>query len=102
MNDKTCNDCAKCKSKKVIAVCEHKGITAGEVPACSNFESAKVTNGDKIRQMSNRELVDFIREVTDDRICDYCVNRNKICEFRRGEDICTKGMIAWLNAPAGK
>lgn len=89
MNDKSCNDCAKCKSKKIIAVCEHKGITAGDVPACSNFESATVTNGDVIKQMSNEELAEFL---------DYCPYGD--CIHRHDEYPCKSCKRDWLNAPA--
>lgn len=49
----------------------------------------KLTNGDKIRQMSNAELADLI-----DNSCKACVKGVTGCDAE-----CFNGILAWLNAP---
>lgn len=76
--------------------------------ACDKFQSKVVTNGDKIRQMSNEELAKLI--VPKVIFCDGCpvkcaekdIPQSKVNPFGADviEDVCTKRVEAWLNAPA--
>lgn len=58
-----------------------------------------MTNGDKIRAMSNRELAEFLFSADyEDSACVVCPHGNKsICT---AEDSCIDGYEAWLNSPA--
>jgi hypothetical protein len=85
MSNKTCRECKHCTNKKIIATCKHIGIVTDDIPVCSKFELKAVTNGDRIRQMSNEELAEFLVDAADD-----IVNNN-----RSKDDV-----LAWLNAPA--
>lgn len=49
-----------------------------------------MTNGDKIRSMTNNELFDFIINVT---ACECC---SKGPDVRCNEVSCENGIIAWL------
>lgn len=48
-----------------------------------------MTNGDKIRQMTDEELADFLDELAGCRLCDDY--KRGICNGR-----CLKGHVAWL------
>ena len=98
MNNKTCGECKHCENKKVIATCKYNGIVTGDIHACSKFELKAVTNGDRIRQMSNEELALFF----DQPQCHICPYENKetyFCGATENES-CQTGILAWLNAPA--
>lgn len=60
MKNKTCKECKHFEVDTVSAVCEKKRwICDDDAPACNRFEQKpKMTNGDKIRQMSNEELAE--------------------------------------------
>lgn len=76
--------------------------------ACYKFQ--KLTNGDRVRQMSNAELAELI--VPKVMFCDGCpvkCEEKDIPQHRENpfgadvaEDVCKKRVEAWLNAPAGK
>ena len=57
---------------------------------CEYFEPKIITNGDKIRQMGNSELVDLLG-------CDCCSGHKY--DWCNHID-CKQGKLAWLNAPA--
>lgn len=65
-------------------------LEEGEVNDMTVFE--KITNGDKIRQMSNRELADYLSS-TDVNACmrdrDYCKEETWKCD---------KCWLEWLNS----
>ena len=69
----------------------------GDRPACNNFKP-KPTNGDRIRGMSNEELVRFkgARHCT---FCAYCDQKTDKCNRPIG-GTCAEGILEWLNAPA--
>lgn len=93
MKNKTCGECKHFEVDIVAATCEKKRwISDDDTPACSKFEPKVITNGDRIRQMSNEELAEFLVEL-DDNICMFCKYEN--CS---GE--CEYGVELWLNAPA--
>lgn len=98
MKSKTCGECREYVSATSSCRYLETRATSGD-DACEFF--AVLTNGDRIRQMNDDELAEFIHEVNHEKfICDYCIDCGKFCLFHHGNDACTKGMIAWLNAPA--
>ena len=63
---------------------------AATAEACVCFSQKVITNGDKIRQMSNVELADLLD-------CNCCSEqKNDWCNHIS----CKQGKLAWLNAPA--
>jgi hypothetical protein len=66
--------------------------------ACEKFKPKVMTNGDRIRRMSNAELARLEK-------CDCCMYfggefcEGVICEKPNGKT-CADGREAWLNAPA--
>jgi hypothetical protein len=95
MSNKTCGECKHHKEK---CHCEKFGCYAGESDFCDEFEPAKkqiITNGDVIRQGSNKELVIFKKQWD----CNVCAYYQSGCK-RPKDKMCLDGMLAWLNAPA--
>ena len=100
MKNKTCGECKHCTNKKIIATCKHIGIVTSDIPACSKFEPQVITNGDRIRQGSDKELVIY-KHQWDCFVCIFHDEENKKCHCHRPKDkTCMDGMLAWLNAPA--
>lgn len=74
--DCTCFGCGECK-------------TAGDNEvACKDFErKPKLTNGDRIRQMTDEELARFLRNF------DMCI----VCQVKCTKEYpCNKGIMEWL------
>lgn len=63
------------------------------------YQVAPITNGDKIRAMSNRELSEFLSDADYGEIaCEVCPHRYKpTCTT---ENSCIDGIEAWLNSEA--
>lgn len=97
MKTKTCHDCANCAARTVIATCKHVGVVTGKEPACAKFEQKPMTNGDKIRAMSNEELAIEFATLTDCGNCDDCPVKDYCAT-----DCCDPipAWLAYLNAPA--
>lgn len=101
MKNKTCKDCKYFEVDTVSAVCEKKRwICDDDAPACNRFEK-KITNGDKIRQMSNEELAEIFALSF---MCDTCPLKDVECigdgETERTYAHCYEKQLAYLNAPA--
>ena len=83
---KTCGEC-----KNFQEVCDFVTQTTN-AEECMNFEKKARTNGDKIRQMSNKELADYLSS-TDVNACmkdrDYCKEETWKCD---------KCWLEWLNS----
>jgi hypothetical protein len=104
-NKKTCGECRWYDYHHLL--CVIGGDVKPTERARDCFVSAKPTNGDKIRQMSNAELAKLI--VPKVMFCDGCpvkcaekdIPQSKINPFGADviEDVCTKRVEAWLNAP---
>lgn len=85
--------------------CENKDkdwwcLCENEVEPIPNGNNATpITNGDKIRAMSNRELAEFLR-----RFNSYNPSVETVCKKCQWSGACTKGcvagLIAWLNSEA--
>jgi hypothetical protein len=83
MKNKTCGECRKHDIDCIIAK---------QAPACDFFEPKVITNGDRIRSMSDVELADILSPR-----CEVCIYSNpNDCDFRK----CEKGMLAWLKQEA--
>jgi hypothetical protein len=105
MENKTCGQC-KYHDRERCNLPPNGIIILSETEACRHFRPK--TNGDRIRQMSNKELAKLI--VPKVIFCDGCpvkcaekdIPQSKIDPFGADviEDVCTKRVKAWLNAPA--
>lgn len=98
MENKTCGECRF--YAKETEHCKLKGICwkfATDTP-CSGFAPRKtITNGDVIRQFSNKQLAELIENCGDEcggHMCKYCDSDN--CSGQS----CADGIEAWLNTPA--
>ena len=61
MKSKTCGECKHCEIDEITATCNlHCLICNSENSACKDFEPKVITNGDKIRSMSNEELATLL------------------------------------------
>lgn len=56
----------------------------------------KLSNGDRIRAMSDEELAKFISIQSDDCLC----SDNSKCDYHCGGDSCLKVLLDWLQQPA--
>lgn len=90
MENKTCGECQHCAAKTEIATCEKAGIVTGNVPACDKFAPKPMTNGDKIRAMSNEELSCYLSRQIQSAI--LLQTKIDVDYERKLQD--------WLNAPA--
>lgn len=102
MSNKTCGDCKHYFRTDRYEFCNEFGGQTCEyrevTPNSYCFEPKLITNGDKIRQMSNAELARLDK-------CDCCIYfGGRFCEGvfceKPGGKTCTDGREAWLNAPA--
>lgn len=92
MEDKTCGECQWYDYHHLL--CVVGGDVSSADCACDSFIPVKLTNGDRVRQMSNKELAEIINNV-DCKICPAYMT----C-FNGENKTCFDGMLAWLNAPA--
>lgn len=56
----------------------------------------KLSNGDRIRAMSDEKLAKFISIQSDDCLC----SDNSKCDYHCGGDSCLKVLLDWLQQPA--
>lgn len=92
-NNKTCGECKYLSGDRYCNFLDFE--PKPEMGGCANHEP-KPTNGDKIRQMSNKELAKFISVYT---ICSVCPARTDEC-LHNASKVCKKKWLSWLNAPA--
>lgn len=100
MERKTCGDCIfyhgiydDCGVCTLCETDETFDKTCDFVYACEKFQPKQpMTNGDKIRQMSNDDLAKIISR----SICESCIYQDEDCDCTNHDD----GILAWLNAPA--
>ena len=95
MSDKTCGECLYYDAP----FCNyHEMKVASTRKSCVLFDSKEKppTNGDVIRQMSNKNLAIFLG----DRVyCFTCPTKGLPC-FDKPKDVCYQKWFDWLNAPA--
>ena len=96
MGTKTCGECKYFFLNSEGYCTNNDGSENAHNDACSFFEPKIVTNGDKIRQMSNINLAIFLG----DRVyCFTCPTKGVPC-FDKPKDVCYQKLLDWLNAPA--
>jgi hypothetical protein len=96
--NRTCGECkyfvtsdyldvcvVECETRRADSVCNHR----------DEFKPKVITNGDRIRQMSNKELRNFLISYRNDDCEKYCVRPCMFCDDR-----CDDATLAWLNSPA--
>ena len=94
MKNKTCGEC------KHFTTCSW--VTPDIIADnCEDFEQKFITNGDKIRQMSNEELAEFFALSF---MCDTCPLKDVECigdgETERTYAHCYDKLFSYLNSPA--
>lgn len=98
MKNKTCGECKHLNKELAFCrACGAKWLNETDGANCEYFEQKQPpTNGDKIRQMSNKELAKFLSAMT---FCAGCPARNDKCN---GDDnkVCRRNWREYLNAPA--
>lgn len=87
MKNKTCGDCRYLDKNRYCNFLDFEPNP--QMKGCANFEP-KPTNGDRIRQMRNEKLGEFLRKSA----CDKCIHDCDNCNYK-----CADGVLAWLNAP---
>ena len=60
---------------------------------CGDFEPKVITNGDRIRQMNNRQLAELDK-------CDWCVFFDGVLCHKKDNQCCADGIKPYLDAPA--
>ena len=104
MQDNTCVCCGR-----IIPEGRHICLSCGSYDDMQTFrpssrayypEPPKVTNGDRIRAMSDAQLVEFIITALSAKAieCDYCIHRDEVCMDKRPSRRCAIGMIEWLRS----
>jgi hypothetical protein len=92
---KTCGECKHFANFGCNKI-KNCGFVSNTNIACCLAEWKNPTNGDKIRQMSNKNLAIFLG----DRVyCFTCPTKGVPC-FDKPKDVCYQKWLAWLNAPA--
>ena len=59
-----------------------------------------ITNADRIRAMSDEELVTFLERVRDNPCDACCGNWGQCCRNNAPEPVCQKHFLKWLQQPA--
>jgi hypothetical protein len=95
MTNKTCGECRYFNDDFTLCLHWRYEDITNVSGVCNYF--APLTNGDKIRQMSDEELKDVIFG----NRCYYCAFKTEDdCCSRPNSKDCPDGIEAWLNAPA--
>ena len=60
------------------------------------FRPRIITNGDKIRSMTDEQIAEMLDIYSLEKICDYCTEQgDPSCHHK-----CNKGILAWLKKEA--
>lgn len=96
LSNKTCGKC-----KHYLAEfyhCQKNDVMAEAFNTCEDFELKVITNGDKIRQMSNEDLADRFGIHA---MCDFCPAESAACQKGNANiKNCRQAWLDYLNAPA--
>lgn len=85
-------ECSECKK---FYDCLYGGELVGRLTSCPDFQQKPKTNADRIRAMSDEELVKFIGH---NSLCDQIQNNEgKWCE---SQGVCNNCLVEWLKQPA--
>lgn len=55
--------CKDCKSRGEHSICKFYTDTSNYAEKCKDFESIKLTNGERIRKMTDKELAYFLANI---------------------------------------
>ena len=95
-NNKTCGECKHYEVDEIAASCEKCCIICNDdAPACKHFKARVITNGDKIRQMNNKELAKVLSDG-----CPPLGGNSYKCKHPNPDFTCKDCWCDWLNAPA--
>lgn len=98
MPDNTCACCGAIipEGRHICLLCERDN----EVQQFHPLIAPVRTNGDRIRAMTDEELVVFIVTALSAKAieCDYCIHRDEVCMNKRPSRRCAAGMIEWLGS----
>ena len=94
MKDKTCKNCKHYLAE--MFHCQKNDVMAEAHNTCEDFEPKIITNGDKIRQMSNKNLAIFLGDTV---YCFTCPTKGIPC-FDKPKDVCYQKWLDYLNAPS--
>lgn len=103
-NNHTCGECQYYEHPigQCLKVIEYNNCHITD-EACEYFEREVITNGDKIRQMSNEELNKFLTSFSLQG-CKYCAYSQVDGDFvlcqKTKNNCCVDGLMDWLNSPA--
>jgi hypothetical protein len=96
LSNKTCGEC-----KHYIAEmyhCTKNDVMAEAHNTCEDCTAKTITNGDKIRQMSNEDLA---KKFGIHAMCDFCPAESADCGRGHGNiKYCRDAWLNWLNTPA--
>lgn len=96
LSNKTCGECKHFYDYK-----NRRAPCVWSTPsdcACYDFELKVITNGDKIRQMSNEDLAERFGIHA---MCDFCLAETADCQHGQANiKYCKINWLNWLNAPA--
>lgn len=93
MNNKTCGECKYFKSTDCSSVCTWYCCENSEEETCCNFElPKKLTNGDRIRSMSDEELAMLMIDDCCSH-CNYGVDKFGNCNTKMS---CDEAILEWL------
>lgn len=100
------NGCRKCPAFDKCTVYEYRGSQCAAFRSTYGIESDPeiITNGDRIREMSDEELAETIVDADWCEIC--CHYYNGTCNATGFEkplyQFCVEGCLKWLQQPAGE
>lgn len=94
--------CMDCDGKGFIAIFSEYSVWSERCPNCGGTGIVKVpmTNADRIRDMSDEELMTFLERVHVDP-CSACCDNLYWCRRNNApEPVCQKHFFKWLQQPA--
>lgn len=95
VSDRYCGECCIGETRNPIAINE-------DINACCLYEpkqpkqTKKLTNADRIRQMTDEELTEMLDIYDVEEVCEYCVYHGDFACHNR----CYAGILAWLKQEA--
>lgn len=94
--------CMDCDGKGFIAIFSEYSVWSERCPNCGGTGIVKVpmTNADRIRDMSDEELAEFLKRVHVDP-CSACCDNLYWCRRNNApEPVCKNHFLDWLKQPA--
>ena len=94
--------CMDCDGRGFIAIFSEYSVWSERCPNCGGTGIVKVpmTNADRIRDMSDEELAEFLKRVHVDP-CSACCDNLYWCRRNNApEPVCKNHFLEWLQQPA--